>query len=157
MGGMDIYLEGTNWILSLSLIALTLTIHAIGVVTMALTMVRIRVWVEIRNLALRYVVPIVVSVIGATGFLLALLHGIEAAIWAAVYLWIGALDSPFNAMLYSVDSMTTRGASGLTLRPHWQMMGALEAADGVLLFGMSTAYMFAIMQSYWPTLRPRSR
>jgi hypothetical protein len=157
MGGMDIYLEGTNWILSLSLIALTLTIHAIGVVTMALTMVRIRVWVEIRNLALRYVVPIVVSVIGATGFLLALLHGIEAAIWAAVYLWIGALDSPFNAMLYSVDSMTTRGASGLTLQPHWQMMGTLEAADGVLLFGMSTAYMFAIMQSYWPTLRPRSR
>lgn len=154
---MDIYLEGTNWILSLWLIALTLTIHAIGVVTMALTMVRIRVWVEIRNLAPRYVVPIVVSVIGATGFLLALLHGIEAAIWAAVYLWIGALDSPFNAMLYSVDSMTTLGASGLTLRPHWQMMGALEAANGVLLFGMSTAYMFAIMQSYWPALRPRSR
>jgi F0F1-type ATP synthase membrane subunit c/vacuolar-type H+-ATPase subunit K len=46
-------------------------------------------------------------------------------------------------MLYSVDSMTTRGASGLMLQRHWQMMGALEAADGMLLFGIGTAYMFA--------------
>jgi hypothetical protein len=28
------------------------------------------------------------------------------------------------------------------------MMGALEAVDGVLLFGVSTAYMFAVMQIY---------
>ena len=35
------------------------------------------------------------------------LHGIEAAIWAAAYVWLGALDSPIEAMLYSVDSMTT--------------------------------------------------
>ena len=49
-------------------------------------------------------------------------------------------------MLYSVDSMSTRGASGLTLQRHWRMMGALEAFDGMLLFGISTAYMFAGMQ-----------
>ena len=38
--------------------------------------------------------------------------------------------------------MSTRGASGLTLQRHWQMMGALEAVDGMLLFGVSTAYLF---------------
>ena len=43
------------------------------------------------------------------------------------------------AMLYSVDSMSTRGASGLTLQRYWRMMGALEAGDGMLLFGNSTA------------------
>ncbi len=32
------------------------------------------------------------------------------------------------------------------------MMGALEAADGMLLFGISTAYIFAVMQAYWPML-----
>jgi hypothetical protein len=88
----------------------------------------------------------------AVGLLLAALHGIEATIWAAAYLWLGALDSPRDAMLYSVDSMTTRGASGLMLQRHWQMMGALEGADGMLLFGISTAYMFAVMQTYWPML-----
>ncbi len=50
------------------------------------------------------------------------------------------------------NSITTRGASGLMLQQHWRMMGALEAADGMLLFGISTAYIFAIMQVYWPML-----
>jgi hypothetical protein len=35
------------------------------------------------------------------------------------------------------------------------MMGALEAADGMLLFGISTAYIFALMQMYWPMLSAR--
>jgi hypothetical protein len=38
------------------------------------------------------------------------------------------------------------------LQQHWRMMGALEAADGMLLFGISTAYIFATMQVYWPML-----
>ena len=32
------------------------------------------------------------------------------------------------------------------------MMGVLEAADGMLLFGISTAYIFAVMQVYWEML-----
>ena len=95
------------------------------------------------------------GVVTATGLMLAVLHGIEAAIWGAAYLWLGALDSPIHAMFYSLDSMTTRGASGLTLQQHWRMMGALEAADGMLLFGISTAYIFVVMQAYWPMLHPR--
>ena len=59
-------------------------------------------------------------------------------------------------MLYSIDSMSTRGASGLPLQQPWLMMGALEAADGVLLFGISTAYMFGVLQAYWPLLHPTS-
>jgi hypothetical protein len=31
-------------------------------------------------------------------------------------------------------------------------VGALEAAGGILLFGISTAYIFALMQVYWPML-----
>jgi hypothetical protein len=31
-------------------------------------------------------------------------------------------------------------------------MGALEATDGMLLFGISTAFVFAVMQAYWPIL-----
>ena len=34
----------------------------------------------------------------------------------------------------------------------WQMMGALEAVDGMLLFGVSTAYLFAVMQVHWSML-----
>jgi hypothetical protein len=145
-------LESVNWTWGLSLIAVTIAIHAMGVVMMALVGFRIRGRLETRNLRLRHMIPIVSGAVGAVGLLLAVLHGIEAAIWAAAYVWLGALDSPHQAILYSVDSMTTRGASGLMLEQHWRMMGALEAADGMLLFGISTAYIFAVMQLYWPML-----
>jgi hypothetical protein len=126
--------------------------HATSVVSMALVNLRIRVKLEARHLGLRHVLPAAIGVVGAVGLLLAVLHGIEATIWAAAYVWLGVLDSPQDAILYSLDSITTRGASGLTLQRHWQMMGALEAVDGMLLFGISTAFIFAVMLDYWPTL-----
>jgi hypothetical protein len=48
--------------------------------------------------------------------------------------------------------MTTRGASGLPLDRHWRQLGAIEAMNGFLLFGISTAYLFAVMHAYWPML-----
>ena len=141
-----------SWAWGLPLIALTISIHAMGVVTMALVLVQIAVRLKHQSLRLRRAILIVIGVVGAVGLLLAALHGMEAAIWAAAYLWLGAIDSPLDAMLYSVDSITTRGASGLTLHRHWRMMGALEAADGMLVFGISTAYIFAVIQVCWPVL-----
>jgi hypothetical protein len=86
---------------------------------------------------------------------LAVLHGLQAVIWAAAYWWLGALPSAQEALLYSVDSITTRGSSGLILERGWRMMGALEAADGMLLFGISTAFIFAVMQEYAPLIHRR--
>jgi hypothetical protein len=145
-------LESVNWTWGLSLIALTLAIHATGVAYMALGLQTIRIRLESRSLGLRHVLAILIGSIGALGLLLVVLLGIEATVWAAAYLWLGALDSPQDAILFSVDSMTTRGASGLMLQRHWRMMGALEAAGGMLLFGIGTAFMFAVLQAYWPML-----
>jgi hypothetical protein len=77
----------SSWIWGLSLIVLTVAIHAVGMVTLALVGVRFRVRLEARRLGLWHAIPILVGVIGAVGLLLAVLHGIEAAIWAAAYLW----------------------------------------------------------------------
>jgi hypothetical protein len=137
-----------NWIYGLALVALTLAIHAAGVTFMVSVLRGIRLRLEARRLHLPHVFAILVGTITAMGLLLAALHGLEAAFWAAVYFWLGALGSPEAAILYSVDTMATRGASGLTLQPHWQMMGALEATNGMLLFGISTAFIFAVMQFY---------
>ena len=137
-----------NWIFGLALVALTVAIHAAGVTFMVSVLRGIRLRLERRSLRLPRVFAIVVAAITAMGLLLAALHGLEAAFWAAAYLWLGALGSPAAAILYSVDTMATRGSSGLTLQPHWQMMGALEAANGMLLFGISTAFIFSVMQFY---------
>ena len=108
-----------------------------------------RVRLESRRPGLPRVFAIVIGTITMMGLLLAALHMIEAAFWAAAYLWLGALGSLGAAILYSADSIATRGASGLMLQSHWQMMGALEAADGVLLFGISTAFIFTVMQFFY--------
>jgi hypothetical protein len=55
----------------------------------------------------------------------------------------------FGCNPFSVSSMSTRGASGLMLEPHWRIMDALEAMDGVVLFNLSTAVMFAALQLLW--------
>jgi len=142
-----------NWTWSLSLIVLTIVIHATGIAFMALVLYGIRDRIQTEGVwAQRRALPILIGLIGATGLLLAVLHGIEAGIWAIAYRWLGALRSPEEAMLFSVDSITTRGASGPMLEQRWQVMGALEAADGMLLFGISTAFIFAVMQGYSPLI-----
>jgi hypothetical protein len=88
--------------------------HATGIAFMAFATVSIRVRMEnLNRLELRHVFAIMIGLIGVVGLLLAALHGIEAALWAAAYWWLGALNSPGEAILYSVDAISTRGASGL--------------------------------------------
>src|SRR5215510_5890210 len=145
-------LDHPGWLWGLLLIALTMAIHATAVVVLAFVVVRIRSRLESRGVELWNLIAILICIIAVIGLLLAMLHGIESVIWAGAYLWLGALDSPMDALLFSLDSMSTRGASGLTLQRPWQMMGPLEAVDGMLLFGVSTAYIFSVMQAYWSML-----
>jgi hypothetical protein len=87
-------LQSANWAWGLSLIALTIAIHTMGVVMMAVAGLRIRARLETRNLGFWHAIQIVIGVVGAAGLLLTVLHGIEAAIWAAAYGWLGALYLP---------------------------------------------------------------
>jgi hypothetical protein len=146
-----------SWIWGLSLIALTIAIHVTCVTLMVFVLHSFRVRLGSRSPGLPRLFAILIGTITTMGLLLAALHIIEAAIWAAVYLWLGAFGSLEAAILYSVDSIATRGASGLMLPSHWQMMGAIEAANGVLLFGISTAFIFTVMQFYYQNLVFRAR
>lgn len=141
-----------DWAWGLSLIALTIAFHVTGVTFLVSALHRFRVWLEARSPALPRMVASLVVAFTAMGLLLVVLHGIEAALWAAAYLWLGAFKSVGAALLYSIDSMATRGASNLRLQPHWQMMGGLEAVDGMLLFGISAAFIFTVMQFYYEHL-----
>ena len=71
---------------------------------------------------------------------------------------LGALPDNKTAMLYSLSAMTSYGHANIALEPHWQMMGALEALNGMLLFGLTTAFLFAMITEVWPVgsrARPR--
>jgi hypothetical protein len=49
--------------------------------------------------------------------------------------------------------MTTYGHESASLAQHWLLMGALEALNGMLLFGLTTAWLFAMIQEVWPIHR----
>jgi len=139
-----------SWVLGLSFIVLTVAFHTTGVVMMAFVGRRIRVRVEKQKLHPLRVIPILIGIIGAVAVILAVLHGLEAMLWAAAYGWLGAFGSYIDALLYSLGTMTS--SSTAEVASQWHMMSALEAMDGALLFGISTAFIFTVMQDYWPTL-----
>ncbi|MFO1114357.1 MAG: hypothetical protein U1E28_01615 [Beijerinckiaceae bacterium] len=148
-----------DWVWGLLLIAVTLAIHAGGLVMIAVfalkfALGRPRLPHGASPLRPAFVGALAISVIG---FALAALHGIEASVWAFAYLAVGAFGTLRDAMLFSLDSLTTRGASGLTPKPEWALMGALEAAGGVLAFGASTAFLFSVLQVIWRGLRASFR
>ena len=128
--------ERLTWAWCLSLIVLTIAIHSTGVVMLALLGARIRDSVENRPVPPHAAIALVTGLIGAVGLVLAALHGLEAMLWAVAYVWIGAIGSLLDALLYSLGAMTTAGAPGLGLPFRWQIMGAIESVNGMLLFGI---------------------
>jgi Ion channel len=45
-----------------------------------------------------------------------------------------------------VVTYTTLGYGDIVLKPRWQLLSSLEAVNGIILFGVSTAFVFAVMR-----------
>lgn len=80
----------------------------------------------------------------------ATLHGLEAAAWALLYIGLGAMPDGSAAILYSLSAITTYGHSSVFLEDRWKLLGAIEAMDGLILFGLTTAFLFAAIGSVRP-------
>jgi hypothetical protein len=134
-----------DWIWSLPLIAATVVIHIFG---LGLSFQRVS-RVMNRNGKNRLSYRISVLIMGGAALFATILHGLEGSIWAAAYLLLGALPDRQSAMLYSLGAMTTFGHAAIDLDKRWQLMGPLEALDGWILFGLTTAVLLAIIQNVW--------
>jgi hypothetical protein len=77
--------------------------------------------------------------------LTAVVHLIEIALWAGAVLLSGELSGFERAFYYSAGMYTTTGAGDVVLPEPWRLLGPLEAINGLLLFGLSTAVMFAVL------------
>jgi hypothetical protein len=73
-------------------------------------------------------------------------HLIEIALWAEVFVLCGEFPYFGTAYYHSAVNYTTLGYGDLVMTPHWRFLGPLEAANGMLLFGVSTAMVFALVQ-----------
>ena len=130
------------WLLSLSVIGVTVVIHSVG---LSVLMRRLNAR-AVQGAGLRHSFS---TVMAATVVAVAVLHGCEAAVWAVVYRLIGVVPDFETAFYFSFVAFTTVGFGDVTLAPPWRILSAMEAADGMLLFGWSTAFLFAVVQRVW--------
>ena len=75
-----------------------------------------------------------------------LAHLIEMALWAAVFMICGEFQEFGVAYYHSAVNYTTLGYGDLIMSPKWRLLGPLEAANGILMFGVSTAMIFTLIQ-----------
>ena len=93
------------------------------------------------------------------------LHVSETVLWALFYYSRGLFETFETALYFSLGSYTTIGYGDVVLAHRWRLLGAIEGISGVLLCGISTAFMFAVIngmfqvrynirQQLAPTIRP---
>lgn len=139
-------LWSADWLWGLPLIVLTVVIHVVGMGLITKRAVKASDAAKGRG---RDSIGIFVLVMSAITWLATSLHGAEAFIWALAYRFLGALPDLKSAMLYSLGAVTSYGHANLSLQQRWQLMGAMEALNGWLLFGLTTAFMFGTIEKLW--------
>ncbi|HKP68830.1 MAG TPA: potassium channel family protein [Pyrinomonadaceae bacterium] len=75
------------------------------------------------------------------------LHMIETAIWAGFYLWWNLFPDFETSWYFSLTSYTTIGYGDVTLPEGWRVLGGIEGFSGVLLCGLSTAFILIILNA----------
>lgn len=140
----------SDWLWCLPLSVATVVIHVVGLLIIKRRFDRLLTRIGTRTFSANALLFLAGTTVSVT-----LLHGLEATVWAIAFRILQAMPDQKSAVLYSLNAMTTFGHSGITLAPQWRLMGSLEALNGWILFGLSTAFLYAIIQEVWTHAAPR--
>jgi voltage-gated potassium channel Kch len=72
-------------------------------------------------------------------------HFVEIALWALSFVLCGEFSSFAAALYHSGVTYTTLGDSTAVLSARWRLLEPIEAANGMLMFGVTTAILFAVI------------
>jgi hypothetical protein len=86
-----------------------------------------------------------VAVMIIVSLVMAAMHLVQITLWAVAFQMCGATSSFEKAIYWSAGNYTTLGYGDVVVPERWRLLGPLEAINGFLLFGLSTAVMFAVM------------
>ena len=66
--------------------------------------------------------------------------------WAATYLALGAISGLERALYFSTVTYTTLGYGDVVMQEGQRLLSSFEAANGIIMFGWTTALIFALVQ-----------
>jgi len=78
--------------------------------------------------------------------LMSLAACLESSLWAGLYWAVGALPELSEAFYFSLVTFTTLGYGDVTVGGEWRLLAAFEAANGIMMFGWTTALIVAAAQ-----------
>jgi hypothetical protein len=73
------------------------------------------------------------------------IHTLEVWLYALGYLAIGAINDFESALYFSTVTFASLGYGDIVLSPAWRIFGAIEAVNGLILLGWSTAFLISLM------------
>ena len=79
---------------------------------------------------------------------------VQVAAWAALFIGCGEFDDFSTAFYHSAVNFTTLGYGDIVMSRAWRLLGPLEAVAGMLMFGVSTAALFGVIEALIPPRGP---
>lgn len=79
--------------------------------------------------------------------MLAILTGnlLQIALWAGLFVILGEFGDFLTAFYHSTVNFSTLGYGDLVMSETHRLLGALESLNGVLMIGLSTGTLFAVL------------
>ena len=135
-----------------AIVSVCLIIHIAGILLMADWILRRREYFE-QSAGRRHFAVLIVTIFAG----IMILHVTQTSLWAAFY-YAQGLFSDFETSLYfSMVSFTTIGYGDVLLPRTWRLLGVIEGFSGVVLCGVSTGFIFAVINAMLQArLRQRS-
>lgn len=66
-------------------------------------------------------------------------------VWAGFFLLIGCFETLEESLYFSMVAFTTLGFGDLTLPQEWRILSGMIAANGLVLFGLNTAFLIEVL------------
>ncbi len=76
-------------------------------------------------------------------------HLLQIAIWAILFMYIGEFTDFLTAFYHSTVNFASLGYGDIVMSEKWRLLGALEASNGVLMFGLSAGTMLSVMTNLY--------
>lgn len=75
-----------------------------------------------------------------------LINFVQIVIWGTLFIYLGEFSTLYEAVYHSAVNFTSLGYGDVVMSARWKLMGPLEAVNGILMLGMTSAALVAIMQ-----------